>query len=195
MRMSEIFSEELRNPEAWRGWVDRAWRILLVLGIAWILTRLLKWTRTRLRRYMIRLMDRRGEGETIDIEKRTNTLISAFTKAADLVIWAVAVLAALSELNYHVKPLLAGLGIAGIAVGLGAQAIIKDWLGGFFLLIEDQVRIGDQVVINGIAGVVEEIDQSSDHAVARGKWRVACDCQRIDYCVVESDARLFLLCL
>lgn len=148
------------NPEAWRGWAERAWRIVLVLGIAWILTRLLKWTKTRLRRYMIRMMDRRGEGATIDMEKRANTLISAFSKAIDLVIWAVAVLAVLRELNYHVKPLLAGLGIAGIAVGLGAQAIIKDWLGGIFLLIEDQVRIGDLVVINGIpplSGVVESI--------------------------------------
>jgi moderate conductance mechanosensitive channel len=160
MQMSDKVLDEAIKPEAWRRWSGQGGRVVLVLGIAWILTRLLKWTTARLRRYMIRLMDRRGEGETIDMEKRANTLISAFTKAVDLVIWTVAILAALSELNYHVKPLLAGLGIAGIAVGLGAQTIIKDWLGGFFLLIEDQVRIGDLVVINGIpplSGVVESI--------------------------------------
>ncbi len=180
MSSSEKVLEELRNPEAWREWGGQAGRILLVLGIAWMLTRLLKWTRVRLRRYMIRLMDRRGEGETIDMEKRANTLISALTKAVDLVIWAVVVVAVLRELNYHVKPLLAGLGIAGIAVGLGAQTIIKDWLGGFFLLIEDQVRIGDLVVINGISsisGMVESIslrttllrgENGALHVVANG---------------------------
>jgi small conductance mechanosensitive channel len=50
------------------------------------------------------------------------------------------------------------LGIAGIAVGLGAQSLIKDWLGGFFLLLEDHIRIGDSVIINGMSGLVEEIN-------------------------------------
>src|SRR5262249_51091918 len=70
----------------------------------------------------------------------------------------VAVVLALRELNIHVEPLLAGLGIAGVAVGLGAQSVIKDWLGGLFLLLEDQIRIGDSVVINDMAGIVEEIN-------------------------------------
>lgn len=189
------------QPEAWRRWGGQAGRVVLVLGIAWLLTRLLQWAKIRLRRYVIRLMDRRGEGATIDMEKRANTLISAFSKAADLVIWTVAVLAVLRELNYHVKPLLAGLGIASIAVGLGAQTIIRDWLGGFFLLIEDQVRIGDVVVINGIpplTGVVEEIglrttllrgENGALHVIANGAITMVSNLTR-DYSYYVFEAML-----
>jgi moderate conductance mechanosensitive channel len=70
----------------------------------------------------------------------------------------VALVMGLNELTYNVQPLLAGLGVAGLAVGLGAQTLIKDWLGGLFLLLEDQLRIGDSVSINGISGAVEEIN-------------------------------------
>src|SRR5690242_18665615 len=89
--------DEAVKPEAWLRWTGQAGRVVLVLGAAWLLTRLVKWTLTRLRRYTIRMMDRRGEGDTIDLEKRANTLISAFSKVVDLVIWCVALLAALHE--------------------------------------------------------------------------------------------------
>ncbi len=160
MQIPEKVLDEAMKPEAWREWGDKAWRIVLALAIAWVLTRLVKWTMAWLRRYTIRRMDRRREGATIDVERRANTLIAALSKTMVLVTWVAAVVLALRVLNYHVAPLLAGLGIASIAVGLGAQTIIKDWLGGFFLLIEDQVRIGDTVMINGVlplSGVVETI--------------------------------------
>jgi small-conductance mechanosensitive channel len=153
--------EEVKKPEAWRRWGEHTWHIVVVLVVGWLLTRLVRWAMARLRRYTIRRMDLRGEGDTLDLEKRANTVISTLTKIANMVIWVVAVVTVLRELGYHVGPVLAGLGIAGIAVGLGAQTIIRDWLGGFFLLIEDQVRIGDSVVVNGqptLSGVVESIN-------------------------------------
>jgi small-conductance mechanosensitive channel len=150
--------EEIAKPEAWRRWADQTTRALVVLIVAWILTRLVRWITPLLRRYTIRLMDRRGEGATLGMQKRANTVTSALGKALVMLIWVAALVIALRELNVDIEPLLAGLGIAGIAVGLGAQTLIKDWLGGFFLLLEDQVRIGDLVVINAISGVVEEID-------------------------------------
>src|SRR5271163_4164873 len=98
MQTSEKVLEEAIKPESWRRWAGQAGRVVLVLVIAWLLTRLAGWVMARLRRYTIRMMDRRGEGATIDLEKRANTLSSALGKAVNLVIWAVAVLAALSEL-------------------------------------------------------------------------------------------------
>jgi moderate conductance mechanosensitive channel len=158
LETSENVVQEVLKPEAWRRWGEQVGRAVLTLAIAWILTRLVKWSMGRLRHYAIRIMDRRREGVTVEMEKRANTVASALGKAVSTVIWIVAVVIALRELNVHIEPLLAGLGIAGIAVGLGAQTLIKDWLGGLFLLLEDQVRIGDSVVINSIAGVVEEIN-------------------------------------
>ena len=158
METSEKVIEEVMKPETWRRWGEQAARAALTLGIAWILTRLVKWAMVRLRRYAIRIMDRRHEGATLELQKRANTISSALGKTVNTVIWIVAVVIALRELNVYVQPLLAGLGIAGIAVGLGAQSLIKDWLGGFFLLLEDHIRIGDSVIINGMSGLVEEIN-------------------------------------
>lgn len=146
------------KPETWRRWGEHAARAALTLGIAWILTRLVKWAMVQLRRYAIRIMDRRHEGATLEMQKRANTITSALGKTVNTVIWIMATVIALRELNVYVQPLLAGLGIAGVAVGLGAQSLIKDWLGGFFLLLEDHIRIGDSVIINGMSGLVEEIN-------------------------------------
>ena len=75
-----------------------------------------------------------------------------------VLIWAVALLMVLKEMNFDVRPLLAGAGVAGVAVGFGAQSIIKDVLGGLFLMMENQIRINDVAVINGKGGLVEEIN-------------------------------------
>ena len=89
---------------------------------------------------------------------RAATIVLALRKLANSAVWVVALVMSLQELNYKIEPLLAGLGIAGLALGLGAQTLIKDWLGGVFLFIEDQVRIGDSVTISGFSGTVEEIN-------------------------------------
>lgn len=158
MENPEKLIEEVMKPESWRRWGEQVGFAALTLGIAWILTRLVKGALLLLRRYAIRIMDRRGEGDTLELQKRARTITLVLRKAINAVIWAVALIMALDELSVQVKPVLAGLGIAGVAVGLGAQTLIKDWLGGLFLLLEDQIRIGDMVVINKISGRVEEIN-------------------------------------
>jgi moderate conductance mechanosensitive channel len=158
MQISADFAKDLARAELWVPWVLRAVRVVVILAGAWLLTRLARRLLRRLRTYTIRLMDRRGEASALELEKRATTIISVLSKLASMVIWIVALVMALNELAFNIQPLLAGLGVAGLAVGLGAQALIKDWLGGLLVLLEDQIRIGDSVVINGIAGTVEEIN-------------------------------------
>jgi small conductance mechanosensitive channel len=158
MQISADFAKDLARAELWVPWVLRAVRVLVILAGAWLLTRLARRLLGRLRTYTIHLMDRRGEASALELEKRATTIISVLSKLASMVIWIVALVMALNELAFNIQPLLAGLGVAGLAVGLGAQALIKDWLGGLLVLLEDQIRIGDSVVINGIAGTVEEIN-------------------------------------
>ena len=91
-------------------------------------------------------------------KKREDTLISILRKTSKIVIWIFAFLIALSELGVDIGPLIAGAGIAGIAVGFGGQYLVRDLVTGIFILLENQYRVGDVVRINGdTAGKVEDI--------------------------------------
>lgn len=89
---------------------------------------------------------------------RINTLSSVAKSAAGIFVWAWAALAILSELGVNVAPLIASAGVAGVALGFGAQSLVKDFLSGIFMLLEDQYGIGDTVDLgNGVVGTVEAI--------------------------------------
>jgi moderate conductance mechanosensitive channel len=97
---------------------------------------------------------------TTDLEwqRRAATLGRILTSLMTAVVGFVAVLMLLRELSIDVVPILTGAGIVGLAVGFGAQNLVRDVISGFFLILEDQVRIGDLARINGIAGTVEQIN-------------------------------------
>jgi len=89
--------------------------------------------------------------------KRENTLIGIFGGALKVIVWIVAVMMVLSELNVDIGPVIAGAGILGVALGFGAQWMIKDFLAGLFIILENQYRIGDVVCLDDVCGGVEEI--------------------------------------
>lgn len=89
--------------------------------------------------------------------KRADTLTHVVRDVSRIAIIGVAVLLILSELGVHLGPLLAAAGIGGLAIGFGAQSLVRDVITGFFILLEDQVRVGDVVEIAGVAGFVEEV--------------------------------------
>ncbi len=158
MKFSDKMVEQLADPAMWLRWAENAAHVILVLALAWIFTVVAKRLMLQLRNNAIRVMERRGDGSTLEAEKRAATIVSALTKVVTLCIWLMALVMALEQIDAKIEPLLAGLGVAGIAVGFGAQTLIKDWLGGIFLLLEDQARLGDSVTINGVSGTVEEIN-------------------------------------
>jgi small conductance mechanosensitive channel len=90
--------------------------------------------------------------------KRAQTIGATARRFFSIVIWTAAALMALRELDVDITPVLTGAGIIGLAVGFGAQTLVKDIISGLFLIAEDQVRIGDVVEINGIGGGVEGIN-------------------------------------
>lgn len=89
--------------------------------------------------------------------KRAETLAHVVQDVARVLIVAVGSLMILSELGLNVAPLLAAAGIGGLAIGFGAQSLVKDMITGFFILLENQIRVGDVVEIAGVSGVVEEV--------------------------------------
>lgn len=90
--------------------------------------------------------------------KRAQTVGATARRFFSILIWMAAALMALRELDIDITPVLTGAGIIGLAIGFGAQTLVKDIISGLFLIAEDQVRIGDVVEINGIGGAVEEIN-------------------------------------
>ena len=133
-------------------------RILLILFFAYVGTRVVGRLLRGLRQHIVTMMFKAGRGNEIEIEKRVQTVSGVARKALFLLLWSLAGIMVLRELNFDVAPLLAGAGVVGVAVGFGAQSIVKDVLAGLFLLMENQVRIGDVALINGKGGLVEEIN-------------------------------------
>jgi len=90
-------------------------------------------------------------------EQRATTVGDVLGSLARAVIWSIAFLMILGEVGVNLAPLLAGAGIAGVAVGFGAQSLVKDFLSGLFILIEDQYGIGDMVSLDDVTGTVEDV--------------------------------------
>jgi moderate conductance mechanosensitive channel len=97
-----------------------------------------------------------GNISRIEQERRVRTLGQLLVKIAAGVIVVVATLMVLKAFNVDIGPAIAGLGIAGLAVGFGAQALIKDWLSGIFIVAENQYNAGEHVRIAGVDGTVED---------------------------------------
>lgn len=91
-------------------------------------------------------------------KKREDTLISVFEGTFRAIIWIVAALMIIAELGVNIGPLLAGAGVIGLAVGFGAQYIIRDFFTGLFIILENQYRVGDVVCIGTVCGTVESIN-------------------------------------
>lgn len=99
-------------------------------------------------------MEKAAEVRTVS---RTRTLGSVLRSAGTIAIWTVAAIMAIAEFGVALGPLVAGAGIAGVALGFGAQSLVKDVLSGIFMLIEDQYGVGDVVDLGEAVGVVEDV--------------------------------------
>ena len=90
--------------------------------------------------------------------KRARTISRILRQAEAVLVWSVTIMLVLGELGVDLKPILAGAGILGLAVGFGAQTLVKDVITGFFILLENQIRVGDAVTAAGFSGVVEAVN-------------------------------------
>jgi small conductance mechanosensitive channel len=137
-------------------------RVLLIIGFGYLLSIILGRLIRALRAYSVRMMVHKGQTLDVEVEKRATTIANVIRRPLITLLWAAVVLMSLEELGFKIEALLAGAGISagviGVAVGFGAQNLIKDVIGGLFLLVENQIRVNDVAMINGTGGLVEEIN-------------------------------------
>ena len=123
-----------------------------------------------------------GRVPPADAQGRVRTVGQLIVRIGAAVILVIAALMVLGELGVNIGPAVAGLGLVGIAVGLGAQTLVKDWLAGIFVVLENQYSYGDLVRIGGVEGTVEDFSlrrtllrdaDGSFHTVPNGQILVA----------------------
>jgi small conductance mechanosensitive channel len=153
------------SPEFWQNIISQtvAWIIttlpslLVILILAFIL---LKGTNIFLRRMkpiMLKHMESGTDLDTGEIEKRLDTLLGIVRSIIKIIAWAMIAMLFLRKLGLDIAPIIAGAGIVGLAVGFGAQELVRDFISGFFMLLENQIREGDVAIVNGTGGLVEHV--------------------------------------
>lgn len=138
----------------WAWLLTSGLRVILILALAWGLLRAVRALLVRFERHV----QAKGGPGAYEHAKRTKTLSDLLQNVASLTIIVIAALTVLQELQVNIMPILTGAGILGLAVGFGAQTLVKDVISGFFLILENQVRVGDAAKINGTGGTVEAIN-------------------------------------
>lgn len=143
------------DSEGLGRWATRTGlRIVALLVLAFVIVRLVSAVVVRAERDLDV-----GTGlDALERRKRAQTIASLARRTLAGLIWTCAALIVLRELDVDITPVLAGAGIVGLAVGFGAQTLVRDVITGFFLIVEDQVRVGDVATVNGIGGLVEQIN-------------------------------------
>lgn len=140
--------------------LDHGWRIALVVVLALTVMWLVHRTLPRAIRMTVssdRFVDVSDSIALDEQRKRAETLSRVLVRVLDIVAVFVAVLLVLGELEIPLGPLLASAGIVGVALGFGAQSLVRDTLAGMFILIENQYRAGDVVTVAGVSGTVEGV--------------------------------------
>jgi len=150
--MNEQLSVWLDNLLPWL--LTHGINILIVISGTFILNKVFK----RIIRRSVRIAVTSNSQVSQDAEKkREETLMRIFNGIVKILLITIATLMILSEIGIKIAPILAGAGIAGIAVGFGGQYLIRDIITGLFIIIENQFRVGDVVSIKGVGGTVEDI--------------------------------------
>lgn len=141
----------------WNAVLSSTLRVLLILTMLWVGLAVVKRVLKRLQAHLTQRGERSGEVSP-EAVKRADTLVRLVRQGVVILAWVMTVLVILKEIGVEIAPLLASAGIVGLAVGFGAQNLVRDVISGFFMILENQVRVGDVAVINGTGGLVEQIN-------------------------------------
>jgi len=152
----DIFLMQFQGID-WQQIIITSTRISIVLLLAWLVMFILKKILGQLEHHLLAQSNTSGEPPS-ESEKRVETLIRLIRQAALILLWVTTLLILLKEIGVDIMPVLASAGIVGLAIGFGAQNLVRDFISGFFFILENQVRVGDVAIINGTGGLVEKVN-------------------------------------
>lgn len=158
--MKAFFNKEIlaQQVEKLQGWMLFELPIIIALIIGLLIAlRLAKYALNRLNKSLLTHAHKNHKVDVLEAEKRINTLMGIVWGLVKIIVVATISMIILQKVGVNIAPILASAGIIGLAVGFGAQELVRDVISGFFILLENQVRTGDVAIINGTSGLVEDI--------------------------------------
>jgi small-conductance mechanosensitive channel len=158
--MMEVFFTEQLPPflaQKSMAIVEASLRLLLIAAVAYIGIRAVRFGLHRLEIFLLTMREDVDSKTKASAEKRVKTLIGLLLTISLTLVWVVAVVMGLDQIGLDITPIIASAGIVGLAVGFGAQNLVRDVINGFFIILENQVRVGDVAIVNGTGGLVEAI--------------------------------------
>jgi small-conductance mechanosensitive channel len=156
--MDQFFTEQISPFLAQKSMaiLEASLRILLIALVAYAAIRAIRFGLGKLEQVLLTWREREDK-ERIANEKRVKTLTGMLRTICLTLVWVVGIIMGLDQIGLDITPILAGAGIVGLAVGFGAQNLVRDVINGFFMILENQIRVGDVGVVNGTGGLVEAI--------------------------------------
>ena len=155
--LSGIFwTELLNNIQNWI--VTELPGLIIVTIILFVTFKIVNFSLRKLKKTLVNRATKDSEVDTIEATKRINTLTHIIHGLIRIILWSIFIMIILQKLGVNIAPILASAGIIGLAVGFGAQELVRDFISGFFIILENQIRTGDVAILNGTGGLVEKIN-------------------------------------
>ncbi|HIA92158.1 TPA: mechanosensitive ion channel family protein [Candidatus Saccharibacteria bacterium] len=142
-----------------QSWIEQNQAELITVALifvgAWLLKR---FGQSVIKRLVIKAVHANAHNSDQEAEeKREETIIQIISGALNIILWPLAIILAIAQVGVDIAPLIAGASIVGVALGFGAQSLVKDIISGLFIIVENQYRVGDVVDLDGTSGSVEKI--------------------------------------
>jgi small-conductance mechanosensitive channel len=149
--------QNIFNSVPWELLIKAIFRVTVILFISWIAVKFFQKVLLGLEKHLVNKCEQEGEPPS-ESQKRIETIVRLLRQAIFFALWLTVSLMILKEIGVAIGPIIASAGIVGLAVGFGAQNLVRDVISGFFIILENQIRVNDVAVINGVGGLVERIN-------------------------------------
>lgn len=153
---STFWTELFKNGQNWL--INELPGLLIALVLFFLAFKIIGFSLKKLKRTLLNRAYKNDKLDAVEAEKRILTLTSIIHGLIKIILWVIFLMIILQKFGINIAPILAGAGIIGLAVGFGAQELVRDFISGFFIILENHIRSGDVAIINGTGGLVEKIE-------------------------------------